>query len=359
LVVALIALEIAVRIVSPQKQFTCTVNVWDRVVGTKQVPGAKGFVRVPEYAIDLVINSKGLRDREFAYEKPAGTSRILVLGDSFTCGYGVDADETYAKVLERLLGAGGASIASAGAAGAAGSKWEVINAGVGSTGTAHQLAFFETEGYKYGPDIVVLGFFQNDFTDNLASGLYTVEAGRLVKHDARTTIWRRIQGIVCHVPGYNTFFASSHLLNFAKVRVARRHYQQLGTRYDQPGGQLGADTERQAQALEITKALISALRDTCARHQSRLVVLLIPKIDYGEWPERTLALMEHMRAEGIAYIDLAAAFRAEDAAGTVVSYPADHHWNAAGHDLAARMLYEFLTGGPAAGAAAGAGSADQ
>jgi len=362
LVVGLIALEIAVRIVSPQQQFTCTVNVWDKAVGTRQLPGARGFVKVPEYAIDLIINSKGLRDREYAYEKPAGTRRILVLGDSFTCGYGVEADETYAKVLERLLAAGApaggsadGATTTAGEAGAAGGAWEVLNAGVGSTGTAHQLAYFETEGYKYSPDLVVLGFFQNDFTDNLASGLYTLEAGRLVKHEARTTIWKRIQGVVCHVPGYNTFFASSHLLNFVKVRVARRHYQNLGTRYDQQG----PDSARQAQALALTQAVISALDDACAARGARLVVLLIPKIDYGEWPQRTLDLISHLEAGGIAYIDLAPAFRAADAAGAVVSYPADHHWNAAGHDLAARALYDVVTAGAAPGEAAGAASADQ
>jgi hypothetical protein len=258
------------------------------------------------------------------------------------------------QVLERLLAAGApaggsadGATTTAGEAGAPGGAWEVLNAGVGSTGTAHQLAYFETEGCKYSPDLVVLGFFQNDFTDNLASGLYTLEAGRLVKHEARTTIWKRIQGVVCHVPGYNTFFANSHLLNFVKVRVARRHYQNLGTRYDQPG----ADAERQARALEITEALISALRDACAARGARLVVLLIPKIDYGEWPERTRSLIEHLRAEGISYIDLAPAFRAADAAGAVVAYPEDHHWNAAGHDLAAGVLHDFITGEMAADSA--------
>jgi hypothetical protein len=224
-----------------------------------------------------------------------------------------------------------------------GSRWEVLNAGVGSTGTANQLAFFETEGYKYEPDLVVLGFFQNDFTDNLVSGLYTVEGGRLVKHDAPTTIWRRVQGVVCHLPGYNTFFARSQLLNFVKVRVARRHYRNLGVLYEQPGG----DAERQALTLAITEHLMSALAESCARHGCGLVVLMMPKIDYGEWPERTALLLDYLDQQGIAFIDLAPAFRARDEAGVEVAYPEDHHWNRAGHELAAEILYDWVTAGAA------------
>lgn len=328
LAVTLIALEVAVRILSPQAQFTCSVNTWDRVVGTRQVPGAKGFVIVPEYAVDLVINSKGLRDREFAYPKPQGVKRILVLGDSFTCGYGVQAEDTYAKVLERMLNADSSRAGT----------WEVINAGVGSTGTANQLAFFETEGYRYSPDLVILGFFQNDYTDNVVSRLYTLDGGLLTKHDAATTVWRSVQQVVRVIPGYRTIFARSHLLNFTKVRIARRHYRSLGVRYDPPPG----EADRNLQGLEITQALIVALRDACTRNSCALTVMMIPKIDYSDWTQRTVRLLDYLASQNIAAIDLMMDFRNTDAAGVPVSYPEDHHWNRAGHRLAAEILYKHV-----------------
>ena len=48
-------------------------------------------------------NSNGLRDRNFEYYKSEDVFRILVLGDSFTFGYGVEEDCTYPKLLEKKL----------------------------------------------------------------------------------------------------------------------------------------------------------------------------------------------------------------------------------------------------------------
>lgn len=53
-------------------------------------------------------NSQGLRyDRDLAAAKPAGVRRILVLGDSFAAGFRVDQTETYAHLLEQWLNANG------------------------------------------------------------------------------------------------------------------------------------------------------------------------------------------------------------------------------------------------------------
>ena len=113
-------------------------------------------------------NAKGLRsDIEVPYEKPDGVVRVLLLGDSQTQGYEVDQDATYAVVLERSLRAGGL-------------KPEIVNAGVSGFGTAEQLVYLAQEGMKYDPDAVVLGFFKNDFQDNVKADLYRTENDRLV-----------------------------------------------------------------------------------------------------------------------------------------------------------------------------------
>ena len=39
--------------------------------------------------VDFQTNSKGLRDREFSYDRQPGTLRILMLGNSLTVGWGV------------------------------------------------------------------------------------------------------------------------------------------------------------------------------------------------------------------------------------------------------------------------------
>jgi hypothetical protein len=115
------------------------------------------------------INSVGLRnDREFARPKPTGVFRVLCLGDSHTQGYEVRQEHTYAAVLERFLNANGL-------------RAEVINAGVSGFGTAEEVAYLEGEGVKWEPDAVVLGFFANDYEDNLKAGLFQLEADGSLK----------------------------------------------------------------------------------------------------------------------------------------------------------------------------------
>ena len=53
--------------------------LYDENLGWRNIPGWSATTNGRK----LTINSKGLRDREHAYEKPKNTQRILVLGDSY------------------------------------------------------------------------------------------------------------------------------------------------------------------------------------------------------------------------------------------------------------------------------------
>jgi len=113
------------------------------------------------------INSKGLRaDREYPYEKPAGTQRIVCLGDSFTAGYEVELEDCFTRVLERELTAQGRAV-------------EVLDAGVSGFGTAEECLYLERELIRYQPDVVVVSFYGNDLMDNVRSGLFKLDHGKL------------------------------------------------------------------------------------------------------------------------------------------------------------------------------------
>jgi hypothetical protein len=99
--------------------------------------------------VDVAINSDGLRDREISVARTPGTTRIMMLGDSLTFGWGVPAENTYSKRLETKLREAGHSV-------------EVINTGVGNYNTSMEVEYFLTRGAKYRPDIVVLNYFIND-----------------------------------------------------------------------------------------------------------------------------------------------------------------------------------------------------
>jgi lysophospholipase L1-like esterase len=97
------------------------------------------------------INSKGLRDSPMNLEKPSNTTRVLVIGDSYTFGTGVNRTDIFTEVTEKKLG----------------EKFprrniQVINGGIVNAGMKDYYLFLKHRGLNYNPDIVVIGFIGND-----------------------------------------------------------------------------------------------------------------------------------------------------------------------------------------------------
>src|ERR1039458_548824 len=72
-----------------------------------------------EFSYQARINNLGFRDRDFQVRR-SSAKRVLAIGDSFTYGWGVDAENSWPKVMERELRQGGLEIeiANLGAPGA-------------------------------------------------------------------------------------------------------------------------------------------------------------------------------------------------------------------------------------------------
>lgn len=137
------------------------------------------------------INAQGFRnDRDFGYEKPYGTARIVVLGDSQMAGFEVRQGQTLSATLERYLNGQGV-------------KAEVINTGVSGFSPAEALVVLENEALKYEPDFVILPLYANDFEDNIKSGIFPLDDDELIVKKYR------------HVPGVRIL----NLLNkFSMIR---------------------------------------------------------------------------------------------------------------------------------------------
>lgn len=147
--------EVVARVgnLAPLHGFPPGMVVLDDNTGYALTPNFSARVDDPEYSMDISINEKGLRDREFSYEKNTSTFRILAIGDSFQFGTGVQANETYVKILEANLSKN--------------YSVEVINAGVGGRGTLLEYDYLIHEGYKYDPDMIIITYYVgNDLNDN-------------------------------------------------------------------------------------------------------------------------------------------------------------------------------------------------
>lgn len=123
-------------------------RVADPRVLYRLVPGSSG-----EYnGTSVRVNGLGLRGREIAIPAPAGTTRILVLGDSMVFGVGLSEEETLPAYLERALPGS-----------------EAINAGVFGYNQAQEIALLERIVPVTRPDIVLSCFVHNDI-DNWGLG---------------------------------------------------------------------------------------------------------------------------------------------------------------------------------------------
>lgn len=107
-------------------------------------------------------NSLGFLGENYSEEKAADTLRIVVLGDSYVAATGVDYDKIFpyllTKKVQDLVLANSSSIYK---------KVEVLNFGMGGTGTVDEMKYYAKYAQKYHPNVVVLSFYlQNDTVDN-------------------------------------------------------------------------------------------------------------------------------------------------------------------------------------------------
>ncbi len=112
---------------------------------TNVVGASGGYANFPE-RLRPTLNSLGYRDVEHAKEKPPGTIRILVLGDSMTFGHAIADDEIWPRRLAELVGP----------------RVEIIAMAHNGWSTADQLHALRRGGLEYDPDLVVVGVVDND-----------------------------------------------------------------------------------------------------------------------------------------------------------------------------------------------------
>lgn len=106
------------------------------------------FQRVP-----VKTNSCGMRGVEISPAKDSNTYRIIMLGDSFTFGWGVEEEKIFARVLESNLNKKSQN----------GTNFQVLNLGVPGYSTFQEVAKFLDSYEDLEPDALLVYFISNDF----------------------------------------------------------------------------------------------------------------------------------------------------------------------------------------------------
>ena len=124
-------------------QFNPNSGRYDSDLFYTLIPGKKFAFNNLEFHTDYHTNSKGLRDDEMSLEKP----EVIVLGDSYGMGWGVQQNVTFADQLEKMTGK------------------KVLNAAISSHGTARELRNLyrlDTSNLRY----LIIQYCENDIYEN-------------------------------------------------------------------------------------------------------------------------------------------------------------------------------------------------
>ena len=274
--------------------------------GKRLIPNARVVIKnhwLSGVDIPVRTNSRGFRGDDVAAEPTPGVPRILMLGDSITWGDFVHDDETYvrqtARALETVLG----------------SRVEVINAGVGDTGSEEQIDILEEQGLQVKPDIVVLGFYLNDsrppwgFAGEQLGGNWLRRHSLLVdKVHEKVALWRWFQR---QGPERFDWIEAQYRLDWKNDRAAFLELAQLA-RYD--WGAAWDDESWQKVDHELTR-----LADHARRNGFRVATLTFPvrfQVDAAfreDSPQQTFAALAGKH--GFANLDLLPLFRAHAGQG--------------------------------------------
>ena len=279
-----------------------------------------------------IVNRQGFHDtQDFA----AGDDfdermRILMLGDSFTFGLTADIGKSYVETIEANF-----------------PQSIIWNTAIPVTGTKQALASFQVYAPVLQPQLAILGFFMNDFLENMLSIDH-----RIIGIDGNNKLFRMKRYDLDERSG-NVIELDDEALYYRRHRlvyppdselerlIGRTRLGSLLPRFFH-GRMLAAKNSFEgafvSQSVDMTRGYLRDLRDAARRRDTALLVLVIPfKEDLslpGPYYQAALQLFEEL---GISHLDPLHALDIRD----YMPDP-DGHWNSAGHQKVGNMLSACL-----------------
>ncbi|MCB9652755.1 MAG: SGNH/GDSL hydrolase family protein [Deltaproteobacteria bacterium] len=289
-------------------------------LGWAHEPLQRGRFNHRDFSVNVSINSHGFRDDEYSVERTE-KRRMLVIGDSFVWGFGVEARDRFSEVIE-----------------AGHPEWEILNAGVSGYATDQEYLALKGTGLAFKPDVVLLLVYENDFVENIRTEVYWYNKPRFILNGEALEL-RNVP-----VPGA-TFAQAFDRFLLGRTYLGRKYYNQLAglkslfakraapapKRASPPAN---GPVTAEARMISMMRALLTAMRSECTAAGAKFVVVNAP-LDAEK-----LSWLEGITEDaGIPHLSLNAAF---DAIKDPVTFPHDAHWNEAGHKLAAQAIEAFL-----------------
>ncbi len=346
ILIALIFLEISLRILLPEKNIipkppTQWVKVPEQVwsephpmLGWYHQKNKTAVLKKGALEIPIHTNSMGFRgSREYQIQQPTSVTRILSLGDSFTFGWGVEDNETFSAQLEKQN-----------------SNFEVLNLGVSGYGLDQIYLSYQLIGKQFHADYVLITIFPEDFwrstrsfTDSGYSKPYfrLTRRNQLVLENSPVRPPEEIRSNFKQFPEIIEYGPVEHLLlHSALYRFLKKKTLHLARDF----GWVDPDlTEEWRLGRSILKNLLDEVRRTGARP----ILVVVPPMQWMELTEPTSiqkSLVRFARQEGVEIIDSTPTLKEKSIQSGVDKFyiKDDEHWTSKGHDILANFLLQYL-----------------
>jgi hypothetical protein len=294
-------------------------------------------------------NARGFRGGDWPDTPMPGERRVLVAGDSFTFGNGVNEGHTFVETADRLIRRDDE-----------GGHWQVLNLGTSAWGPQNALAYLESEGASIRASCLVYAFFLgNDVMDNVAFHLYSLRNGRLEKNPneaASPGFADRVKQVMRALPVYDFLLDHSQLFNLVRVVFLRNMVDHRAF------AQTYADVPRETyqRALDLDDATLARMAQLVRGRFGGFAIMLLPELaELDGTPElhRAAALVpvelaEQARervkrwaeANAVPVLDLVELLPHDPAAPRRLYFTRDFHPNAVGDRRIGELLAQHLPG---------------
>jgi lysophospholipase L1-like esterase len=303
LAVGLLAVELASRVIYTRPWY-------DKLVEEQVIDNS--------WSANIVLNQFGLRDKDYPSVKPAGTKRVLILGDSFTFGSGVaDSGAVFVRLLDRQLNAqvppGIAHV-------------DVINGGIAGSLTTDWAELLQKVKASYQPDVILIVFFLRDGTrtDSMGSFFGPIR-DHIIAQNQKSALYQ-----------YSYFYRFYQ--DFVDQRTISRTYtKEINEAYT--GDTLQTQEWRTAQ---FNIRMIAAIGEETNAKTGLVIFPVLADLSapYAFQPAVDV-LANYGKAQGLPTLSLLPAFMGKNGPDMWVS-PYNQHPNAAGHKIAADAILPFL-----------------
>ena len=257
------------------------------------------------YGVHIKTNLMGFRSREITAAKPEGAKRILLLGDSFTLGWGVPFEDTYCALLEKYLTQRGI-------------RAEAVSQGVGNYNSIMELELFKLKGLELNPDLVILMYYIND-TEPTPAVTASLKYN-LLKHSYLVAFlfdrYTKLKPLIDKSYGWKAYYSNLY-------------------KEGSPG-------------LSGNQEALKELIKTCKDRDIRLLIVNIPELrvlkEYP-FPFATDFVRKIAHDDNVPFFDLLPVLAAEEPSTLWVS-PEDPHANSKANAIIANALFRKLTTEP-------------